>query len=135
MLVEASLDGYFVRLSDQWELTLGWTREELMGRPFKEFIHPDDLEATMVRALALDQQPGEVVDFENRYRAKDGSYRWLLWRARSDHQRKYAVARDITERKRLEQEREDLVDYVEAIARTDQTTGLPNRRAWEEEVR
>jgi diguanylate cyclase (GGDEF)-like protein/PAS domain S-box-containing protein len=135
MLVEASLDGYFVRLSDQWELTLGWTREELMARPFKEFIHPDDLEATMVRALALDKQPGEVVDFENRYRAKDGSYRWLLWRARSDHQRKYAVARDITDRKRLEQEREDLVDYVEAIARTDHTTGLPNRRAWEEQVR
>lgn len=135
MLAEASLDGYFVRLSDQWEQTLGWTREELMSRPFKEFIHPDDLEATMVRALALDKHPGEVVDFENRYRAKDGSWRWLLWRARSDDTRKYAVARDITDRKRLEQEREELLDYVEAIARTDQTTGLPNRRAWEEEVR
>lgn len=135
MLVEASLDGYFLRLSDQWELTLGWTREELMARPFKEFIHPDDLESTMVRALALDEHPGEVVDFENRYRAKDGSYRWLLWRARSDDTRKYAVARDITDRKRLEQERQELLDYVEAIARTDQTTGLPNRRAWEEEVR
>ena len=73
MLVEASLDGYFVRLSDQWEQTLGWTREELMSRPFKEFIHPDDLEATMVRALRWTSTPGEVVDFENRYRAKDGS--------------------------------------------------------------
>jgi diguanylate cyclase (GGDEF)-like protein/PAS domain S-box-containing protein len=135
MLVEASLDGYFVRLSDQWEETLGWTREELMSRPFKEFIHPDDLESTMVRALALDKSPGEVVDFENRYMAKDGSWRWLLWRARSDDERKYAVARDITDRKRLEQEREELLDRVEAIARTDQTTGLPNRRAWEEEVR
>jgi diguanylate cyclase (GGDEF)-like protein/PAS domain S-box-containing protein len=135
MLVEASLDGYFVRLSDQWEVTLGWTREELMSRPFKEFMHPDDVDETMVRALALDKQPGEVVDFENRYMAKDGSWRWLLWRARSDHERKYAVARDITDRKRIEQERQDLLDYVEAIARTDQTTGLPNRRAWEEEVR
>jgi diguanylate cyclase (GGDEF)-like protein len=45
------------------------------------------------------------------------------------------VARDITERKRLEQERQDLLDRVEAMARTDQITGLPNRRAWEEEVR
>ena len=135
MLVEANLDGYFVRLSDQWEQTLGWTREELMARPFKEFIHPDDLEATQVRALALDEAPGEVVDFENRYRARDGSYRWLLWRARSDDTRKYALARDITDRKRVEQERQELLDHVEAIARTDQTTGLPNRRAWEEEVR
>ena len=88
-----------------------------------------------MRAVALDKAPGEVVDFENRYRAKDGSYRWLLWRARSDDTRKYAVARDITDRKRVEQEHQELLDYVEAIARTDQTTGLPNRRAWEEEVR
>ncbi len=135
MLVEASLDGYFVRLSDEWEKTLGWSREELMSRPFREFIHPDDLAATMERAVALDQNPGEVVDFENRYRHKDGTYRWLLWRARSDHERKYAVARDITDRKRLEQERQELLDRVEAMSRTDQTTGLPNRRAWEEEVR
>jgi diguanylate cyclase (GGDEF)-like protein/PAS domain S-box-containing protein len=135
MLVEASLDGYFLRLTDRWEQTLGWTREELMSRPFREFIHPDDLEATEVWAGALDKRPGEVADFENRYRAKDGSYRWLSWRARSDEQRKYAVARDITDRKRLEQERQELLDRVEAMARTDPTTGLPNRRAWEEEVR
>jgi diguanylate cyclase (GGDEF)-like protein/PAS domain S-box-containing protein len=135
MLVEASLDGYFLRLSERWEETLGWTREELMSRPFKEFVHPDDLEATRVRADALDASPGEVVDFENRYRAKDGSWRWLLWRARSDEHRKYAVARDITDRKRLEQERQELLQRVEAMARTDPTTGLPNRRAWEDELR
>jgi diguanylate cyclase (GGDEF)-like protein/PAS domain S-box-containing protein len=135
MLVEASLDGYFLRLSERWEHALGWTREELMSRPFKEFVHPDDLEATRVRADALDKHPGEVVDFENRYQAKDGSYRWLLWRARSDDERKYAVARDITERKQLEQERQALLQRVEAMARTDQMTGLPNRRAWEDEVR
>jgi diguanylate cyclase (GGDEF)-like protein/PAS domain S-box-containing protein len=135
MLVEASLDGYFLRLSDRWEQTLGWTREELMSRPFREFIHPDDREKTQPLADALDRQPGEVVDFENRYRAKDGSYRWLLWRARSDDQRKYAVARDITDRKRLEQERQEMLDRMEAMARTDPTTGLPNRRAWDEEVR
>jgi diguanylate cyclase (GGDEF)-like protein/PAS domain S-box-containing protein len=135
MLVEASLDGYFLRLSDRWEQTLGWTREELTSRPFKEFIHPDDLGTTRVLAEGLDRRPGEVVDFENRYRAKDGSYRWLLWRARSDEHRKYAVARDITERKRLEQERQELLAQMEAMARTDPTTGLPNRRAWDEAVR
>jgi diguanylate cyclase (GGDEF)-like protein/PAS domain S-box-containing protein len=135
LLVEASLDGYFTRLSEGWEACLGWTREELMARPFKEFIHPDDLEATSRRADALDERPGEVVDFENRYRAKDGTYRWLLWRARSDRRRKYASARDITDRKHLEEERRALLDRLEAMAHTDPTTGLPNRRAWDEELR
>jgi diguanylate cyclase (GGDEF)-like protein len=75
-----------------------------------------------------------VRDFENRYRAKDGSYRWLSWRARSDGERKYAVARDVTDRKRLEEEREVLLGQLSALARTDPVTGLPNRRAWEEEL-
>jgi diguanylate cyclase (GGDEF)-like protein/PAS domain S-box-containing protein len=134
MLVEASLDGYFTRVSDQWEKTLGWTQEELTSRPFREFIHPDDLDATTALATALDRQPDEVVNFENRYRAKDGSYRWLLWSARSDQDRKYAVAKDITARKLLEHDRQELLDRVQATARTDPTTGLPNRRSWEEEV-
>lgn len=135
MLVEASLDGYFLRLSPRWEAVLGWTREELMSRPFKEFVHPDDLEATSIRADTLDVGPAELINFENRYRAKDGSYRWLLWSAKSDNKRKYAIARDITDRKLLEAEREELLAKVSEIARTDFLTGLPNRRAWEEEVR
>lgn len=134
MLVEADLEGYFTRLSDRWEECMGWTKQELMSRPFKEFIHPDDLAATLVRAESLDRSPGEVVNFENRYLAKDGSWHWLLWCARSDHQRKYAVARDITDRKLLEQERKELLERVEAMARTDSLTGLPNRRAWDEQV-
>jgi diguanylate cyclase (GGDEF)-like protein/PAS domain S-box-containing protein len=134
LLVEATLDGWFVRLSEGWEACLGWKRDELMSRPFREFVHPEDREATGLHADALDRQPGEVLDFENRYRAKDGSYRWLSWRARSDGERKYAIARDITDRKRLEQEREALLLQLEAMARTDPVTGLPNRRAWEEEL-
>ncbi len=134
LLVEASLDGYFTRLSAGWETRLGWTRDELMSRPFREFIHPDDLATTVPLATALDRAPGEILDFENRYRTKDGDWRWLLWSARSDAQRKYAVARDITDRKRLEQERQELLDRVAHMARTDALTGLPNRRSWNEEL-
>jgi diguanylate cyclase (GGDEF)-like protein/PAS domain S-box-containing protein len=135
MLVEANLGGYFTRLSDRWEVCLGWTRAELMSRPFIEFVHPDDLAATAHVATSLDERPDEVANFENRYLAKDGSWRWLLWSARSDEHRKYAVARDITDRKRLEHEREELLGRVEAMARTDALTGLPNRRSWDEEIR
>jgi diguanylate cyclase (GGDEF)-like protein/PAS domain S-box-containing protein len=134
LLVEADLAGSFTRLSPAWERTLGWTRDELMARPFREFIHPDDLATTLAVATALDARPGEVREFENRYRTKDGSWRWLQWSATSDHRRKYAVARDITERKQLEQERQEVLAQVEALARTDALTGLPNRRSWDEAV-
>lgn len=134
LLAEASLDGWFQRLSPGWEEALGWTRSELMSKPFLEFVHPDDRTATGALRDQLDASPGEVVDFENRYLTKDGGYRWLLWRARSDRDRKYAVARDITDRKHLEQERERLLEQVAALARTDDLTGLLNRRAWDEEV-
>ncbi len=132
LLVEASLDGYFTRLSEKWEQAFGWTRDELMARPFRELIHPDDLAATEIHAGALERAPGTVSNFENRYLAKDGSWRWLQWSARSDGRRKYAVAHDITARKQLDQRRREELTEVGALARTDALTGLPNRRAWDE---
>jgi len=132
LLLEASLDGYFTRLSEQWEQTFGWSREEMMSRPFRELIHPDDLAATEIHSGALERAPGTVTNFENRYLAKDGSWLSLLWSARSDGWRKYAVAHDITDRKRLEEQRHDQLSEEGALARTDALTGLPNRRAWDE---
>lgn len=134
LLVEADLKGNFTRLNHQWERCLGWTRDEMISRPMLHFVHPDDIDATAAVAASLDAKPGEVVNFENRYRARDGSWRWLLWNSRSDGHRKYAVARDITDRKTLEHERQELFDQVEAMSRTDSLTSLPNRRAWEEEL-
>jgi len=134
LLAEASLDGYFTRLSAQWEACLGWTRAELMARPMLDFVHPDDREATQAHADRLERSPADVVDFENRYLAKDGSWHWLLWSSRSDEHRKYAVAKDITARKALEQDRQALLAHLEEIAQTDALTNLPNRRAWDEEL-
>ena len=134
LLAEASLDGYFTRLSAQWETCLGWTRAELMARPQLDFVHPDDREATRLHAARLERGPGDVVDFENRYLAKDGTWHWLLWNTRSDGHRKYAVARDITARKILEHDQQVLLERLEEIALTDALTNLPNRRAWDDEL-
>src|SRR5207253_9170840 len=97
-------------------------------RRYLELVHPDDAESTLAMAGHLSSRPGEVVDFENRYRAKDGSWRWLLWSARSDEERVYAAARDVTERKGMEHERGAPLARVEATARTDEPTGHTNRR-------
>lgn len=105
--------GYFARLNPAWERTLGFTRAELMAKPFIEFVHPDD------RARTLEQNQkvragGKALGFENRYLCRDGSFRWLLWNATPDVRGGtiYSVARDITERKRADDERERLVQEL-----------------------
>jgi PAS domain S-box-containing protein len=99
----AGFDGFFKNLNPSFEKTLGFTTKELMAKPYLEFIHPDDRPATVVEKDGLEQ--GKVTfAFENRYLCKDGSYKWLLWNAVSVSEQEaiYAVARDITERKRVE---------------------------------
>lgn len=118
MLCVLGFDGYFKRLNRAWERTLGFTIAELRSRPFYEFVHPDD------RARTLNQNGdvrggGRALGFENRYVCKDGSFRWLRWNARPDHPQGliYSVARDITEAKAAEAERERLLaDLRDALA-------------------
>lgn len=121
----ATMDGYFTRVNSSWTDCLGHSEEELTSRPYVEFVHPDDLERTLREAAALADPSHATVHFENRYRAKDGTWHWLLWSSRSDGESVYAAARDITERKYLE-------GKLEALASEDTLTGIGNRRAWED---
>ena len=77
-----------------------------------------------------------TVGFENRYLAKDGSWHWLRWSSTlaADESLIYARATDVTELKRVEAEREELLTEVEALARSDALTGLPNRRALDDQL-
>ena len=95
----ASFAGYFLRLNPVWQTVLGFTDEELRASPFITFVHPDDREATLAALSAI--STGEsLVGFKNRYRTKDGIFRWLQWAAAPDSAQGviYAVARDVTER-------------------------------------
>jgi PAS domain S-box-containing protein len=97
LLCIAGADGYFLRLNPAWENTLGYALAELMSEPFLDFVHPDDVPATRVVIRTLSVQ-GQIVDFTNRYRTKDGTYRQLMWSAAAAGDLIYAAARDVTER-------------------------------------
>lgn len=103
MLCIAGFDGYFKELNPAWERTFGFTEAELKARPFIEFIHPADRQATLARAREI-IDGATVAPFENRFRCRDGSYRWLSWKANvfRDEELFYAVARDVTERRQWE---------------------------------
>jgi PAS domain S-box-containing protein len=107
--------GHFKRLNPAWERTLGFTREELMSRPFIEFVHPDDRERTLKQNAQV-RAGDRALGFENRYLCKDGSHRWFLWNAAPVTALGiiYSVARDITVRKEVEMERMELVRTLEA---------------------
>ena len=100
MVGVAGLDGYFKRLNPAWTKMLGWSTEELVSRPWLDFVHPEDVASTIAAGTRLGE--GEIVaNFANRYRCKNGAYRWLDWRAVPLLERGeiYAIARDVTEQK------------------------------------
>jgi PAS domain S-box-containing protein len=133
LLCIAGLDGVFRRVSPAWTTTLGWSTEELCSQPFLAFVHPDDVESTLAEVASL-AEGAVTIEFENRYRCKDGSYRILSWNTAPDPatQTLYASAHDITARRQAEaalaaeQRRTELILDVagEGIAGFDQAGRL-----------
>ena len=102
LLCIAGADGYFKRINPAFHQTLGWSDEELLAKPFFDFIHPDDHAATLreLEGLAAGQL---TVHFRNRYQCQDGSWRWLSWNAVPQPDGLiYAAARDVTQLKAAE---------------------------------
>src|SRR5881394_472699 len=128
LLSTVGFDGRFKRVNPAFERTLGYRPAELEGRPFLDFVHPDDREKTEGEAASL-SDGAKTVQFQNRYFAKDGAVHWLEWTSipLQDEGLIYGVARDITDRKALELE-------LERISQRDPLTGLFNRRRFEEEL-
>ncbi len=103
--VIADINGYFRWVSPTFEPLLGWTRAEMTACPWIEFVHPDDTNPSIAEETSL-FEGNKTIGFENRYRHRDGSYRWLSWKAQtySQEQLIYAVAVDVTAKKQLEQQ-------------------------------
>ena len=97
MMCIASTDGHFKKINHAWQATLGYTKPEILATPLLDLIHPDDREATL-REVERQLAGQATIQFVNRYRCKDGSYKWLEWVATPCVDKKwlYASARDIT---------------------------------------
>jgi eukaryotic-like serine/threonine-protein kinase len=100
----AGLDGFFKQINQNFTRVLGYSTEELLAKPFIDLVHPDDCEQTRLQVVKLSQGL-PVVRFENRYRDRSGNYKWFEWTAKAVPEEGiiFATARDITERKHLEQ--------------------------------
>ncbi len=105
LLCISDFDGFFIRLSPSWEAVLGYPLSELMENPFVALVHDEDRAATVAEMSKL-ARGIPVVSFHNRYRCKNGSYRWLAWNATPDPHRGviFAAARDVTEHRQLEEQ-------------------------------
>ncbi len=130
-------EGRFVELNPQWEETLGWPLDDLLGTPFVDLVHPEDVEPTMEEARKLwGNHAHETIGFTNRYRCKDGSYRTLRWTSGVDVEtgHLYAVARDISPELEESERFQALLDAApDAIILTDSMGAITysNRQAEE----
>lgn len=108
--------GRFKHLSSSWSLLLGWSREELLAKPFLEFVHPEDRAAT-IAATQSQVEGHDIARFSNRYACKDGSYKWLLWTSSppSEDGLVHATAHDITEHVETRQQLERTLLEVQSF--------------------
>jgi len=128
MLCVTGFDGRFKEVNPAWKRTIGWSNEELRNSSWGEFVIEEDQLLT-VEANARLIKGETLVGFENRYRCKDGSIKWLSWSAYPDpeKERVFSVIRDITVEKEMEAE-------LRHLATTDPLTGARNRRFFLDQV-
>lgn len=117
LICTAGMDGFFKYVNPAWVRCLGYTEEELLSRPFTEFVHPEDRASTNLEAASL-ATGRSTLDFENRYLCKDGSIRHLSWVVTPfpDEQMLYCIARDVTARKQAEAKIQEYQQRLRSLA-------------------
>jgi PAS domain S-box-containing protein len=109
----------FIKVNPAFTEILGYSEEELLEKPFSDFIHPEDIDATRIVVEQKLQMGFKVINFENRYRCKDGNYRWLSWVSHPNTEKgvTYSVARDITDLKLNEEALKNSKALLDATGR------------------
>jgi two-component system, sensor histidine kinase and response regulator len=143
MLCIVGFDGCFRRVNPAWKRGLGYTETDLVGKPFLDFVHPDDREPSIAEMQKI-KAGHDLIYFENRYLHRDGTLRWLMWTATpySEQQVVYAAGRDITEQKaaqetlssyarELEVSQRELGDQAARLAQVVKELETAKRRAEE----
>ncbi|MBL6080655.1 PAS domain S-box protein [Belnapia sp. T18] len=95
--------GYFETSNPAWQTVLGWSEAEMASMSIFELLHPDDVDRTR-QGFQLTQLGQPAIRFENRYRCKDGTYRWISWVGIPEDGMVYCTGRDVTEEKRQAEE-------------------------------
>ncbi|KAB1072475.1 PAS domain S-box protein [Methylobacterium planeticum] len=98
IMLRCGFDGRVAAVNPAWTTMLGWREDELVGTSLFDLLHPDDVEATLAGASSS-AEGHSLARFENRYRHRDGSYRWISWSTRPDERLINAVGRDVTAEK------------------------------------
>ncbi len=112
LLCIAGTDGYFRKINPLWKKLLGYSEEELLSKPFIDFVHPEDIDKTIEETKKL--ASGNItINFVNRFRCKDGTFRWLNWNTTPFGNKLYSAATDITELKETEDELKKLLYELE----------------------
>ena len=102
MLLVTDKRGVCLAVNPAWTTVLGWLDDDLLGKTSEWLEHPDDIERTRAQVAHL-ATAGVMPRFENRFRHKDGSYRWISWTAARDDGQVYAVGRDVTAEKQAQE--------------------------------
>ncbi|CAO4157187.1 Histidine kinase [Methylorubrum extorquens] len=125
VMLVARYDATIEAVNPAWSTLLGWEERELIGGAFMNLVHPDDVAATLAEVGKLSEGL-TTLRFENRYRSKDGAYRWLSWTAVPDEDRIHAVGRDVTAEKGAAQalvETEEALRQAQKMEAVGQLTG------------
>jgi PAS domain S-box-containing protein len=129
LLATADMNGRFTRVNPAWQRLLGYTPQELCARPFIDFVHPEDRQATIEQTAGL-AEALDTIGFRNRYSASDGSYRWLEWSASGSPSEGliHAIARDVTVQHEAEDQLADNARSLEKLVE-ERTRELDDARA------